>query len=128
MIQVNSVTEARRAKVLVVEDEVLLRFPICLYLRDEGLTVLEAASADEALDVLRSDPDIGLVFSDVRMPGSLDGLGLARTIQSEFPHVHILLASGHMLRTGVDVAFLTKPYDFADVAGRIKAAVDGAAG
>ncbi|MDA6490278.1 response regulator, partial [Escherichia coli] len=77
MIEPASDSEEERTSILVVEDEILVRYVICDYLRDCGFHVIEAGTADEALEYLRSHNDVVLVFSDVRMPGSLDGIGLS---------------------------------------------------
>ncbi len=66
------------ATLLLVEDEVLIRLTVADYLRDCGYHVIEASNAQEALSVLTSDIDIDIVFSDVQMPGTIDGFGLAR--------------------------------------------------
>ena len=100
--------------VLLVEDEVLLRMMLADQLREEGWTVVEASGADEALLILRQNlirPDV--VVSDISMPGSLDGLGLARVIRSECPELKIILMSGHhRALEGPDYdAFFPKPYD-----------------
>jgi CheY-like chemotaxis protein len=79
--------------VLVVEDEVLVRLMICEELRERGLRVVEAVSADEAADVLRSSTDVDLIVSDIRMPGQLDGLALARHVDANHPGLPMILAS-----------------------------------
>ncbi len=81
-------------KVLVVEDEVALRSLLADVLRDAHLTVLEAPNADAALEILRTQRDIALVFTDVRMPGSMNGIELAGIVQSEFPKTKIIVTSG----------------------------------
>jgi CheY-like chemotaxis protein len=113
--------------VLVVEDEVLVRLLICDVLRDCGLRVVEAANADEALAYVKTDPAVELVFSDVRMPGSMDGIALARRLRSEFPNVKVALASGHLHASEVETETLlfTKPYPLAETAARIVAILDG---
>lgn len=81
--------------ILVVEDEVLIRFAVADYLRACGYQVLEAANADEAVVLLdAADMKIDLVFSDVQMPGTRDGFGLARWIRSKRPGVRVMLTSG----------------------------------
>lgn len=114
-----------RRKILVVEDEVLLRVPVCDVLRETGMTVLEAGNADDALDWLRTDGDIQLVFTDVRMPGSMDGLGLARRMGKEFPHVKVILTSAHA-PPEPGVVMLIKPYMLSTVVSTIQTALDGA--
>lgn len=83
--------------ILVVEDEVLIRFVIADYLRDCGFQVVEAANADEAVKLLETDK-IGadIVFSDIQMPGSIDGMGLARWIRTHFPTIKVVLTSGNV--------------------------------
>jgi two-component system, response regulator PdtaR len=85
--------------VLVVEDEVLVRMVIADQLRGAGYKVIEAANAHEAAHVLRSTP-VELVISDIRMPGSMDGVGLARLIRAEYPSTKIVLTSGHLSEAG----------------------------
>lgn len=113
--------------ILVVEDEVLIRMLICDVLRDCGLRVVEAVNADEALEYVRTDPTVDLVFSDVRMPGSMDGLALARMLRAEFPRIDVVLTSGHLLASevGREIILLTKPYPVAETAARLIAIVDG---
>jgi CheY-like chemotaxis protein len=80
--------------VLLVEDEVLLRMMFADQMREEGCTVVEASNADEALLLLRQNLiRLDVVVSDISMPGSMDGLGLARMIRSECPDLKIILVS-----------------------------------
>ncbi len=109
-------------KVLVVEDEPGLRFIISDVLtNDHGLEVVEAESGDQALDLLQHDGDIGCVFTDVRMPGKLDGLALSRLVLRDHPGVKILMTSGHLSPADAleDIPFVSKPYDLTQVAARI---------
>jgi DNA-binding NtrC family response regulator len=79
--------------VLVVEDDVLVRMPIAQYLRDCGYKVIEAADADEAMAVLlHREIIVDVVFSDIEMPGSIDGFGLAKWIRANRPGLDVLLA------------------------------------
>jgi two-component system, response regulator PdtaR len=112
--------------ILVVDDEVLVRLLISDELRDAGLRVVEAGTALEALAYVQADPDIQVVFSDVRMPGPIDGLELMRRVRSDFPHIRIVLASGHLLRREFDedVLLLPKPYSVLDAVSRIIAMLD----
>jgi CheY-like chemotaxis protein len=80
--------------ILVVEDEVLLRIILADELRAQGYAVIEATNASEAISVLQSSMRIDLVLTDIRMPGDLDGLGLARMMRSEYPLVKVVMASG----------------------------------
>jgi CheY-like chemotaxis protein len=82
-----------RETILVVEDEILVRLVIADYLRGCGYRVYEAASADEALVLLqRSDIAVDIVFSDVEMPGRMDGFGLARWLRQHRPETEVVLA------------------------------------
>jgi two-component system, response regulator PdtaR len=115
---------AKRPTVLVVEDEVLIRLMIADNLRTEGLTVIEAANADEALTILRSDIAVHLLFTDVAMPGSMDGLGLAEHARAMRPELKILVTSGRAPKwptRNVADGFFGKPYDVARVVERITA-------
>jgi DNA-binding NtrC family response regulator len=79
--------------ILVVEDDVLIRMPIAQYLRDCGYRVIEAVNADEAMTVLlHRDTVVDIVFSDIEMPGSIDGFGLAKWIREHRPGTEIVLA------------------------------------
>ncbi|GAB0113484.1 response regulator [Acidisoma sp. C75] len=80
---------------LVVEDEVLIRLVIADHLRESGYQVIEAGDAAEALGVLRSPAGVDAVFSDVQMPGDLDGFALAQWIKRHRPGVKVLLTSGN---------------------------------
>ena len=100
--------------VLVVDDEALVRMYAVDVLRDAGHDVYEAANAQEALDVLAEQPDIGVLFTDINMPGILDGLDLARMVHGRRPDVHIILTSGRLRPPAEaipdDGRFLAKPY------------------
>lgn len=85
-----------RRVVLVVEDEPIIRLDIAEELRRLGHQVIETVNADEAMTVLRSTARIDVVVTDVRMPGKLDGLDLARTVRQERPGVLIVVMSGHL--------------------------------
>ncbi len=91
------------------------------FLADSGFKVVEAASADGAIDLLTSDGPIDAVFSDIQMPGTMDGVGLAHWISREKPEVKVLLTSGNAPKA--DVPILPKPYDLAAVAQRLKGMV-----
>ena len=100
-------------RVLVVEDEPLLMSVICMELEDAGLTVHQATTAEEALTVLEAGTDIDLLFTDIRMPGSMNGWTLAEIARAQWPELKVIYASGYS-----DVAqrlvsgsqFLSKPY------------------
>ncbi len=85
-----------RRSILVVEDELIIRMVVADELRDSGYDVIEALNADEALTILRSPVRVDLIFSDVRMPGSLDGLGLLTMVRKNFPDLPVIITSGHL--------------------------------
>jgi CheY-like chemotaxis protein len=120
-------TTATPATILVVEDEVLVRLVIAEYLRDCGYKVHEAAHASEAVAVLQApEVSIDLVFSDVIMPGAMDGFALARWIRDHHPRIDVILTSG--IDRSADIAgmlceagpLMAKPYDPDGVVDRIK--------
>jgi CheY-like chemotaxis protein len=104
----------KRAAILVVEDESLIRLNAVDFLTDEGYIVLEAANADEALQVLAARYDISLVFTDVDMPGSMDGLGLVEVIHRRWPPISLIVTSGKNALRDSDLPdhgrFIPKPY------------------
>lgn len=101
--------------VLVVDDEPLIRMDAVGMLEDAGFRVLEAANADEAIDILQTTTDIWAIFTDVDMPGSMDGLRLAHAVRDRWPPVHIFVISGHRIVDATDLPaggrFFSKPYD-----------------
>jgi CheY-like chemotaxis protein len=117
----NRKAENRRA-ILVVEDEVLVRMMITDQLRNAGYTVFEAANADEALDLLTHIIGVTVIITDLQMPGSMDGVGLARVVRSQYPGIRILLASGqYLIVDAVDHdGFIPKPYNVASIISRIE--------
>ena len=84
------------AVVLVVEDEMLLRMRAVDMVEDAGYTSVEAVDADEAVAILESRSDIALVFTDIQMPGSMDGLRLAHAVRERWPPIKIILVSGQV--------------------------------
>ena len=101
--------------VLVVEDEPLLRLDIADNLSDAGFQVLEASNAGEAIEILKNHQDVCLVFTDVDMPGSMDGIRLAAYVRDRWPPVKIIVTSGYRRVTAADIPpeshFVSKPYD-----------------
>jgi len=100
--------------VLVVEDEVLVRMLACDILVDGGFRSLEAVGAQEALALIDARPDIAVMFTDVDMPGEINGLGLAHLVAMRAPAVRLLVTSG-AAEPGVGdlpagARFLRKPY------------------
>jgi CheY-like chemotaxis protein len=88
-----------RPTILVVEDEMLVRVMLADALRDAGYEAVEAVDGDEAIRLLRGSDNIKVVVSDIRMPGSLDGIALARRVRSERPDIKIVLVSGDLTAT-----------------------------
>jgi two-component system, response regulator PdtaR len=107
----------RTARILVVEDEVLVRVLVAEELRLAGFSVIEAGRADEALTFIKADEQVDLVFSDIRMPGSLNGLQLAEILRDRYPDIPVILTSGNAFpgHIGIVEAFVPKPYEVAAV-------------
>ena len=91
------------AVVLVVEDEMLLRMRAVDIVEDAGFTSVEAVDADEAVAILESRSDIALLFTDIQMPGSMDGLKLAHAVHERWPPVKIILVSGQLKLANIDI-------------------------
>jgi DNA-binding NtrC family response regulator len=104
------------AVVLVVEDEFLIRENTAEFVRMAGFEPIEARNADEALKILESRSDIRIVFTDINMPGSIDGLKLAHAVRGRWPPIKVIVTSGRDLPLGdafPDGAFfLPKPYAY----------------
>jgi CheY-like chemotaxis protein len=102
------------AVILIVEDEPLLRELVVELVEDAGFIVLEAADAEQAVALLETRPDIAVLFTDVDMPGKMDGLKLAHAVRRRWPLIEILIASGHVRLKLSDLptnsVFLGKPY------------------
>jgi two-component sensor histidine kinase/ActR/RegA family two-component response regulator len=101
--------------VLVVEDEMVLRMRAVDTVEDAGFTAVEAVNADEALAILEARSDIALLFSDIQMPGSMDGLKLAHAVHERWPAIKIILVSGQVKVSDADKPaesrFIGKPLD-----------------
>src|SRR6195952_5497308 len=82
--------------VLIVEDEMILRMRAVDIVEDSGFCPVEACNADEALSILESRSDISLLFTDIQMPGSMDGLKLAHAVHDRWPAIKIILVSGQV--------------------------------
>jgi len=101
-------------KVLVVEDEPIIRLGLVSSIEDAGYAVAEASSADEAISFLARDNEVRVVVTDVDMPGSMDGIRLAHYVRRRWPPIQLLVISGKVgvvpgeLPTGV--RFMSKPY------------------
>src|SRR2546430_16662907 len=93
---------APATNVLVVEDEMVLRMRAVDIVEDAGFTAVQAVNADEALSILESRSDISLLFSDIQMPGSMDGLKLAHAVHDRWPSIKIILVSGQVKGYDID--------------------------
>ena len=108
---------------LVVEDESILRMDTVYVLEDEGFKVSEASNADAAVLVMEQNADIRLIFTDINMPGSMDGLKLAHYVRKRWPPVKLILTSGKRDLGGeelpADSFFMAKPYEHAALKEKI---------
>jgi len=104
--------ESHKPVILLVEDNVLVRFTTADILREEGFDVLEAVDSSEALALLSTGHPLDLVITDIRMPGHMDGLQLASVIKNTRPNLPIALLSSHLEQPehSADI-FISKPYD-----------------
>ena len=107
--------------ILVVEDEILIRFILADSLRDIGFQVLEAGDGDVGLQILNSGQVIDLIVTDVRMPGEVDGMELTRRSKSLAPGRPVIVCSAHLYESEAFPAneFLAKPYSIAALAEAI---------
>ena len=110
MDQANS----QRPLVLVVDDEALLRLNAIDFLQDAGFSTLEAGDGVEALALIEDHPDVGVVFTDINMPGEFDGLELASRVGQRWPEIRIIVASGKTVPSCGQLPpnghFVSKPY------------------
>ena len=122
--------EQRRPVVLIVEDDFLLRIDAAEMIKAAGFEVIEAANADQAIKVLEARYDITVVFTDIQMPGSMDGLKLARAVRGRWPPIKIIATSGRLNVGDMDLPeggkFLPKPYSHAQVARVLHELTSGA--
>lgn len=106
--------ELEKPTVLVVEDEAFIRMEAADVLSDAGCNSLEAGDAEEALRVLDEHPEVRLLFTDINMPGAMDGLGLAKRVVKTSPDVALIVTSGKRRIADADLpdhgVFLPKPY------------------
>jgi len=120
------VAQAQRADcaVLLIDDSITTRAPLGELLRAHGYQVFEAANADQAIKLLEVHQDIRVLFTDIDMPGSMDGLRLAEAVRNRWPPVKIIITSGHVKirqeELPVDGHFFAKPYDAALVVSAMR--------
>ena len=110
--------------ILIVEDEFLLRMDSAETIEKAGFEVIQAGNADEAIAILKARPGIHVVFTDIQMPGSMDGVKLARFVRNRWPPVKIVATSG-LVKVGEDdlpagSVFVPKPYRGAYVAETLR--------
>jgi CheY-like chemotaxis protein len=115
------------AVVLVVEDEMLLRMRAVDMVEDAGYTSVEALDADEAVAILESRSDIALMFTDIQMPGSMDGLKLAHTVHKRWPLIRIILVSGQLKPANADIPansrFYGKPLEAKEMIAELQSMI-----
>jgi two-component system, response regulator PdtaR len=109
-----AVAERPAPVILIVEDDPLLRMLAVEFVEEAGFEMLEAGDADQAIAILESHSEIAVLFTDINMPGSMDGLELALMVSNRWPAIAILIASGHVRLPLADLPpngrFLGKPY------------------
>ena len=119
-----------RAVILIVEDEFLLRKDAAEIIAEAGFVVLEAANADEAIASLEARPDVNVVFTDIQMPGSMDGLKLANFVRGRWPPIKIVATSGFVRVGEADLPegsrFLSKPYMPSEIVATLRELTGGA--
>jgi CheY-like chemotaxis protein len=117
--------------VLVVDDDFLVRMNAVFLLEEAGFDTLQAGTADEAIRLLETRSDIKVVFTDINMPGSMDGLALAHAIRHRWPPVELVVTSGYARVRDEDMPerglFLGKPYQPAELV-RMVQSLSGQAG
>ena len=124
MVLENSVVPA---VVLVVEDEMLLRMRAVDMMEDAGYIPVEAADADQAVAILESRSDIALMFTDIQMPGSMDGLGLAHSVHERWPPIKIIMVSGQLKLANTDIPtdsrFFEKPFEAGEMIAEMQSMI-----
>ena len=120
-------TMAEKIAVLVVEDEPITRMDVVEQLEEGGFKVFEAPDADRAIKILEANPAIRVLFTDVDMPGSMDGLKLAAAVRDRWPPIRIVVASGlrkiNMDALPDDSRFFSKPYNLNEIAATMRSMV-----
>jgi CheY-like chemotaxis protein len=116
--------------ILIVEDEFLLRLDSAETIESAGFEVIQAANADEAIAILKARSDIHVVFTDIQMQGSMDGLKLARFVRDRWPPIKIVATSGRVTVDDDDLpagsVFLPKPYRGVEVVATLRELTNGA--
>lgn len=110
--------------VLIVEDHLLVQITATAQIEDAGMATLVANDADEALQILATRNDVRTVFTDIDMPGTMDGLGLAMVVRERWPDIRVVVTSGGKPRAvdrlPDDVAFFQKPYEYSAIVDELR--------
>lgn len=113
--------------VLIVEDEAILRLHAVDLVEEAGFTAIEAKNADEAIAILESRSDVMLLFTDVHMPGSMDGLRLAHAVRDRWPPIKIVVVSGQLKldqnQLPADSRFFDKPFQADKIIAELRAMI-----
>src|SRR6202035_2073255 len=122
-----SIHSSEVLNVLIVEDEMLLRMRAVDIVEDAGFRPVEAINADEAIAILESRSDIDLLFTDIQMPGSMDGLKLAHAVHDRWPSIKIILVSGQVRPSDAerpaDSRFFGKPLGIGQMIHELQAMI-----
>jgi two-component system, response regulator PdtaR len=117
--------------VLVVEDDPLVRALAVEIVEEAGYVALEASDADEAVAILETRSDIALLFTDINMPGSIDGLKLAHAVRDRWPPIKIVMVSGKVALTADDMPsnsqFFAKPYQASGMISELRSLISAPA-
>ena len=115
---------AQKTVILVVEDEVLIRMGAVQMLEEAGFAVLEAGNAQDAMTILENHNDVRAIFTDINMPGTMDGMRLARIVRGRWPPIHLIVTSGLISPNNDDLPpggkFIPKPYDAGHVIATLR--------
>jgi DNA-binding NtrC family response regulator len=119
-----------QANVLVVEDDFLIRANAVDIIEEAGFRVDGAGSADDAIRILEQRRNVGVVFTDVHMPGSLNGLDLARLVEQKWPGTGVIVTSGRAMKMDIPgrAIFLAKPYSSSELVEKVLALLEETAG
>jgi CheY-like chemotaxis protein len=115
--------------ILIVDDEELLRLNAADLLEENGYSVVEAANAEDALRTLERRPDVRLLFTDIQMPGPIDGIELARLVHERWPHILLVMTSGQIQPSQAEIPdegrFIAKPYRAGELLGQVNKMLTG---
>jgi CheY-like chemotaxis protein len=114
----------KKAAILVVEDEAIIRIGAVQMLEEAGFVVVEASNANDAITILELRSDIRAVFTDINLPGTLDGMRLARLVRDRWPPIHLILTSAFVSPNEEEFPangrFISKPYEAEHVIAMIR--------